>query len=253
MALQAQTPRGSEHYCHRHARQPFILKQRNREAAETVWERKDNRSSSSTADCGCFTALFMPRCESSLFLPMAGRAGQRSIRQLDDGMVALSGTAEYLWGSMARSLALNSFCPARMGVAGSCLCWQEQCSGAGRQQVAGWRFRRSQSSSSLEKRDAGEAGKGKMFCDGPPLHGPCGDPIPCPMPGLLSWCTGVQSQQWAVSGLGQSSGQRSCLPDWRVMDKVQHHPLGDRDQGKPSRQDKHYTLPFSHWKLITSP
>lgn len=40
-------------------------------------------------------------------------------------------------------------------------------------------------------------------------------------------------------GLGHRSWQQSCLPDWRVMDKALTHPPGDRDQGKPSRQDKH--------------
>lgn len=77
--------------------------------------------------------MLLPCCESGLFLPMVGRAGQRSIPQLGDGVVALSGTAEFLWGSMVRSLALNSFHPARMGMAGSSLavlakavlrCWE---------------------------------------------------------------------------------------------------------------------------------
>lgn len=66
-------------------------------------------------------------------------------------------------------------------------------------EAAGWRCRSSQSSSLLDKSDAGEAGKGKIFCDEPPHQGPCGDPIPCLVPALLRghWSPGTAVAEWA--------------------------------------------------------
>lgn len=124
----------------------------------------------------------MPDCESSLFLPMGTRQGREASHQLDDGTMASSGVAEFLWGSMVGCPALNSFCPARMGM------------GMGMAYPC-------------------------LICDEPPHQGPCGDPIPCLVPALLRghWSPGTAV---AVSGLGHRSWQWSCLPDWRVMDKA---------------------------------
>lgn len=101
-------------------------------------------------------------------VPSRGEQGRGASYQLADG-TGVSGT-----------LALNLFCPsclapARMGTADVSL---PALPGAGtRQRRCGTETAAVAKAPRHRREDAGKAGKGKTFCDGPPHQGPCLSPV----------------------------------------------------------------------------
>lgn len=128
--------------------------------------------------------------------------GRGASHQLDGGTVTWSGTAEFLPRGMVSSPAPNSFCPARMGVAGLPLPVLQ----GSDEMLRGSRLHDGSSEVAKAPLCWRKVMLGKVKCS-----------VTATSPGTLwGWSTPVPAE----SGLGHSSWQQSCLPELRVMDKA---------------------------------